>query len=187
MMTHTGFLWGAALYNNGGFPYKNTRFGESYDRDGMPQAIKTSPPPTPEETRTKGVLPEFTPLYRWEISQPGNVLRVFERGGQKKAELGNPQRRRKSGQARRQVERPRLRHGIAHRSCFSGFAENAPGGSGSFLSRHRRSSGRLPFQRLLRLPRDLRQRSRPRALRRNMRSIGHLGYSASVRPDDSQR
>ena len=90
MMTHTGFLWGAALYNNGGIPYKNTRFGESYDREGKPQAIKTSPPPTPEETRTKGVLPEVTPLYRWEISQPGNVLRVFERGGQKKAELGNP-------------------------------------------------------------------------------------------------
>ncbi len=90
MMTHTGFLWGAALYNNGGLPYKNTRFGESYDRDGKPQAIKTSPPPTREETQTKGVLPELTPLYRWEISQPGNVLRVFERGGQKKAELGNP-------------------------------------------------------------------------------------------------
>src|SRR5215475_5958137 len=26
MMTHSGFLWGAALYNNGGIPYKNTRF-----------------------------------------------------------------------------------------------------------------------------------------------------------------
>jgi len=90
MMTHSGLLWGAALYNNGGIPFKNARFGESYDRDGKPQAIKTSPPPTPEETRVKGVLPELTPLYRWEISQPGNVLRVFERGGEKKSELGNP-------------------------------------------------------------------------------------------------
>ncbi len=92
MMTHSGFLWGAALYNNGGIPYKNARFGESYDRDGVPQALKTVPPPTPEETRTKGVIPELTPLYRWEISQPGNVLRVFERGGGKKGELGNPTR-----------------------------------------------------------------------------------------------
>jgi hypothetical protein len=92
MMTHTGFLWGAALYNNGAIPGKNTRFGESYDRDGKPQLIKTSPVPTSEESRTKGVLPELTPLYRWEISQPGNVLRVFERGGEKKAELGNPSR-----------------------------------------------------------------------------------------------
>jgi hypothetical protein len=92
MMTHAGMLWGAALYNNGGFPYKNTHFGEGYDRDGKPQSIKTAPPPTPDETRTKGVIPELQPLYRWEISQPGNVLRVFERGGRKKAELGNPNR-----------------------------------------------------------------------------------------------
>src|SRR5580658_8291169 len=92
LMTHTGLLWGAALYNNGGYPTKNTHFGESYDRDGKPQAIKTFQPPTSEETRTKGVLPELDPLFRWEISQPGNVLRVFERGGQKKSELGNPNR-----------------------------------------------------------------------------------------------
>jgi hypothetical protein len=90
MMTHGGFLWGAALYNNGGFPYKNTRFGESYDRNGAPQSLKTIPPPTAEETQSKGVLSELTPLDRWEQSQPGNVLRVFEQGGQKKAEIGNP-------------------------------------------------------------------------------------------------
>jgi hypothetical protein len=92
MMTHSGFLWGAALYNNGGYPAKNMRFGESYNREGLPQSIKTSPRPTPEETRTMGVMPELDPLYRWEISQPGNVLRVFERGGRKKAEIGNPDR-----------------------------------------------------------------------------------------------
>jgi len=92
MMTHTGFLWGAALYNNGAIPTKNARFGENYDRAGKPQSIKTLPPPTSEETRSKGVIAELTPLYRWEISQPGNVLRVFERGGEKKAELGNPSR-----------------------------------------------------------------------------------------------
>ncbi|MGB6496170.1 MAG: hypothetical protein WBF09_04175 [Candidatus Acidiferrum sp.] len=97
MMTHTGLLWGAALYNNGGYPYKDTHFGESYGRDGQPQSIKTYPPPTPEETRAKGVLPELDPLYRWEISQPGNVLRVFERGGEKKSELGNPNREEEPG------------------------------------------------------------------------------------------
>ncbi len=90
MMTHSGFLWGAALYNNGGAPWKNTHFGESYDRDGKPQTIRTAPAPTPDETRTKGVMPQLIPLYRWEISQPGNVLRVFERGGRKKGEIGNP-------------------------------------------------------------------------------------------------
>ena len=90
MMTTGSMLWGAALYNNGSFPLKNSRFGESYSVDGTPQALIQVPPPTPEETRTKGILPEITPLERWEISQPGNVLRVFERGGEKKAEIGNP-------------------------------------------------------------------------------------------------
>jgi hypothetical protein len=97
MMTHVGLLWGAALYNNGGYPAKNARFGESYNRDGLPQSIKTFPKPAAEETRTKGVIPGLDPLYRWENSQPGNVLRVFERGGRKKAEIGNPNREEEPG------------------------------------------------------------------------------------------
>ena len=97
MMTHGGMLWSAALYNNGSFPLKNTRFGESYSPDGLPQSMRTVPAPTPEETRTKGVLPELTPLERWELSQPGNVLRVFERGGAKKGEIGNPNPEEESG------------------------------------------------------------------------------------------
>jgi hypothetical protein len=97
MMTHSGMLWGAALYNNGGTPHKNSHFGESYNREGQPQSLKTIPPPTPEETKTKGVLPELDPLARWEISEPGNVLRVFERGGHKKGELGNPSRAEEPG------------------------------------------------------------------------------------------
>ena len=36
MMTHGAMLWEAALYNNGGYPMKNARFGESYSRDGKP-------------------------------------------------------------------------------------------------------------------------------------------------------
>ena len=97
MMTHGAMLWGAALYNNGSFPLKNARFGESYSASGVPQGIRTVPAPTPDEVRQKGILPELTPLERWEISQPGNVLRVFERGGEKKAEIGNPDREEESG------------------------------------------------------------------------------------------
>src|SRR5579862_273031 len=97
MMTTGSMLWGAALYNNGSFPLKNSRFGESYSADGTPQALLAVPPPTPEETRTKGILSELTPLERWEISQPGNVLRVFERGGGKKGEIGNPDREEEPG------------------------------------------------------------------------------------------
>ena len=90
MMTHGGMLWEAALYNNGGFPYKNARFGESYSPDGIAQRITAFPEPDKELTRTKGILPSLEPLGRWEVSQPGNILRVFERGGGPRADLGNP-------------------------------------------------------------------------------------------------
>jgi hypothetical protein len=90
MMTHGAMLWGAALYNNGAFPLKNPHFGEAYDVNGKPERLRTFPPPTAEETRTKGVLPYLDPLQRWEVSEPGNMLRVFERGGEKRPEIGNP-------------------------------------------------------------------------------------------------
>jgi len=90
MMTTGALLWQAALYNNGGTPYKNARYGESYAPDGTPQRLVAFPPPTPEETRTKGWLPFLQPLPRWEVTQPGNVLRAFERGGTKRGEIGNP-------------------------------------------------------------------------------------------------
>ena len=90
MMTHGAMLWGAALYNNGAIPLKNPLFGESYGPDGTPQRLQTFPLPTPEETRTKGILPYLEPIQRWEVSQPGNVLRSFERGGEKKPEVGIP-------------------------------------------------------------------------------------------------
>ncbi|HSF24723.1 MAG TPA: hypothetical protein VLE20_10900, partial [Blastocatellia bacterium] len=90
MMTTGAMLWGAALYNNGSFPLKNYRFGESYGADGLPQRLVTIPPPSKEETAKKGVLPFLDPLPRWEITHMGNTLRTFERGGRKAAEVGLP-------------------------------------------------------------------------------------------------
>lgn len=90
MMTHGAMLWESALYNNGSFPLKRARFGESYSMNGTPQRLQTVPPPTEEETRTKGVLPYLDPLPRFENSQPGNVLRIFEQGGRGRAEVGIP-------------------------------------------------------------------------------------------------
>jgi hypothetical protein len=88
MMTHGAMLWGAALYNNGSFHLKDPRFGESYSESGAPQTLlQTS---TEEERRTKGFLSLLDPIPRWEISQPGNVLRVFERGGKRRLEVGLP-------------------------------------------------------------------------------------------------
>ncbi|HLW76369.1 MAG TPA: hypothetical protein VKS01_05275 [Bryobacteraceae bacterium] len=92
MMTHGAMLWQSALYNNGAFPYKDARFGESYSRDGSPRRIQTWPVPSEAETRSQGILPFLDPLPRWELSKPGNLLRVFERGGGPRPEIGNPGR-----------------------------------------------------------------------------------------------
>ncbi|HEY6122272.1 MAG TPA: hypothetical protein VIV66_20110, partial [Pyrinomonadaceae bacterium] len=90
MMTHGAMLWGAALYNNGSFPRKDVRFGESYTTEGAPQTLIQDPQPSSEERRTKGLLEFLAPIPRWEITQPGNVLRVFERGGKRRFEVGLP-------------------------------------------------------------------------------------------------
>src|SRR5712671_2166162 len=90
MMNHGAMLWGAALYNNGGYPYKNYRFGQAYGADGAPLRLANPYVPSPEETRTNGVLPFLEPLPRFAISQPGNILRIFEKGGEKQLQLGNP-------------------------------------------------------------------------------------------------
>ena len=91
MMTHGCMLWGAALYNNGSVPFKWARYGESYSMHGVPQRLQTVPPPTEEEMRCKGVRPFLDPLPRFEITQPGNILRNFERGGRFRTEIGIPE------------------------------------------------------------------------------------------------
>jgi hypothetical protein len=90
MMRHGAMLWGAALYNNGAYPAKNYRFGQAYGPDGVPLRLQSPIPVTPEMTRTKGILPFLDPLPRFALSQPGNILRIFERGGEKQLQLGNP-------------------------------------------------------------------------------------------------
>ena len=80
MMATGPMLWEAALYNNGVYPEKIGRFGEAYSENGNPTRVQTLPPPTEEETLKHGIVPYLDPLARFEISQPGNVLRVFERG-----------------------------------------------------------------------------------------------------------
>jgi hypothetical protein len=100
MMTHGAMLWGAALYNNGSVPNKWARFGEGYGMHGVPLRLQTVPPPSEVELRTKGVVPFLDPLPRFEISQPGNILRIFEKGGRFDAEIGIPEREEESGRPR---------------------------------------------------------------------------------------
>jgi hypothetical protein len=88
LMSHGAFLWGAALYNNGGFPLKRSVFGESYSPNGIAQKLTSEPLPTGEEMKKKGWIPFISPLPQYEATQPGNTLRVFERGDDRLSNRG---------------------------------------------------------------------------------------------------
>ncbi|MFP6815416.1 MAG: hypothetical protein VB949_07090 [Pseudomonadales bacterium] len=81
--TTGAMLWGGAAYNNGILPFKNYILGESYTSDGVGAILKG--PEIPEALRhlvaEKGVLPQLLPLPAWETVKPGDIFRVFERGG----------------------------------------------------------------------------------------------------------
>ncbi len=90
MMNHGATLWGAALYNNGSDLYKNYRYGQAYGADGVPLRLSNYTPVTPSDTQRNGILPFLDPLPRFNLSQPGNILRIFEKGGEKPLQLGVP-------------------------------------------------------------------------------------------------
>ena len=84
IMATGAMLWGGASYNNGILPFKNYLLGEAYTRNGKPAKIVS---PTgadgqlTEDQEKRGVLAEMYPLPTWHVIPPGDVFRVFERGG----------------------------------------------------------------------------------------------------------
>ena len=80
LMSTSAMLWGGASYNNGIVPLKNYVLGESYLRDGTTAAI-LNPEEPDEKMRARGVLKGLYPLPAWEVTPPGDIFRVFERGG----------------------------------------------------------------------------------------------------------
>lgn len=80
LMATGAMLFGGAAYNNGILPYKRYVLGEAYTRDGQPAMLKNPVKPDANMIR-KGVLPALWPLPAWEVTPPGDVFRVFERGG----------------------------------------------------------------------------------------------------------
>jgi hypothetical protein len=92
-------LWGAAAYNNGTLPVKRAVLGEAYGMNGAPLRLKTYPPPTEAEME-RGVIAQLDPLPRFQMSQPGNVLRIFEPGGRFLPEIGIPERLDEPGRPR---------------------------------------------------------------------------------------
>jgi hypothetical protein len=84
IMASGAMLWGGAAYNNGIVPFKNYVVGEAYTRDGKPAKLVSpgSPPGTvTPEQKKRGALPILYPLPSWQVIKPGDVFRVFERGG----------------------------------------------------------------------------------------------------------
>ncbi len=84
LMATGAMLWGGAAYNNGIVPFKNYVFGEAYTRKGEPATIKSPGSPhgtVTEEQKKRGALPILYPLPTWHTIPPGDIFRVFERGG----------------------------------------------------------------------------------------------------------
>ena len=80
LMSTSAMLWGGAAYNNGILPFKNYNLGEAYTREGVAATIMSPLPPN-EKMKKRGILPLLYPLPAWEVIPPGDVFRVFERGG----------------------------------------------------------------------------------------------------------
>jgi hypothetical protein len=85
LMATGAMFFGGAAYNNGIVPFKNYIFGEAYTRQGEPAKI-VSPSLGADGTvsaaaRARGALAELYPLPTWHVTPPGDVFRVFERGG----------------------------------------------------------------------------------------------------------
>ncbi|HVT19422.1 MAG TPA: hypothetical protein VHQ90_24995 [Thermoanaerobaculia bacterium] len=99
-MTTSSIFWGAAAYANGILGSKVSVLGESYSRAGKAQTIRPATPPTAEQLE-RGALPSVAPLPRWEITQPGEYFRAFERGGLLQPssfpDAGNPNPREEAG------------------------------------------------------------------------------------------
>ena len=84
LMATGAMFYGGASYNNGIVPFKNYILGEAYTRDGQPAKIVSpgSPPGTvTAEEKARGALPSLIPLPTWQVVPPGDIFRVFERGG----------------------------------------------------------------------------------------------------------
>jgi hypothetical protein len=97
LMSTGAMLFGGAAYNNGILPYKNYVIGEAYTRAGENAAIQSPTGPDGQltaEQRARGVLGALYPLPTWHVIPPGDVFRVFERGGRnintQFAEIGLP-------------------------------------------------------------------------------------------------
>lgn len=94
LMATAQHFWGTVTYANGIVSTKRSILGESFGPDGTPQVVnhvvaadggeqepgKPGRRPTPEEIAANSWSLLAAPLPHWEVTQPGNVFRIFEQG-----------------------------------------------------------------------------------------------------------
>jgi hypothetical protein len=97
IMAGGSMLWEAALYNNGSINRKNAVYGEFYTTDGTPARVVAPFRPRRKRPAPRVGSRRLSPLPRWEVSQPGNILRVFERGGERRPIIGIPETEEEAG------------------------------------------------------------------------------------------
>jgi len=84
-MTHAGMLWGRGAYNNGGYPTKNTRFGESYNRnDGCRNRSRRLRSPRPKRSAPRAYSRARSSSFAGKLRSPATFFACSKRGGRKK-------------------------------------------------------------------------------------------------------
>ena len=155
---------------------RTTSSARPIPRDGEPAKIVSpgNPPGTvTPEQKARGALPALYPLPTWQVVPPGDIFRVFERGGRNIStqfpEIGLPNptgehpAARGAGPARHPPVEPRPRHRPARRDPGAQHPQDPAQRPLHVVHGHQRPAGRLSPVGLRRLPRRLRQR--PRAAR----------------------
>ena len=181
-MSTGAMFWGGAAYNNGILDFKQYILGEAYDRNG--EAVGAEGPEDPRRPgRRRGGREHPAAALSaagWETLKPGDIFRVFERGGRniaqpvprdRPAERGRPAAaHRGAGPARLPPVQSRAGHRRAHRRAGDQHHQDAPQRSAHVVHRHQRSARRLPPLGLRVVPRRVRERSRSAAFGRRTRS-----------------
>ena len=152
-MTNSAQVYSTALYNNASVPFKDALFAENYTPRGEPQIIRTLPPPTAEETRTKGILPVLFPFPAIRDRTARQHLPRLRARRRPQVRARQSQPRGRAGPAGRHRQQSRIRHAGIGRSRDPRRAENASERSGDVVPRHERFARRLPEERLRVVPR----------------------------------
>ena len=186
-MNHGAMLWGAALYNNGAFPLKNYRYGQAYGADGAPLKLINPTRRHAEDTRTArhSAFPRAAAAI--QPGQPGQHsahLRKRRRETTCSSAFQSPTNRR----ANRRADLSERGLGTLNRTdpVFLGLQKTRLHDPLLGFLGSNDHPGRLSLERLLGLPRRLRERSFADAIRL-VEQVRQSGTEFHRRSNDSEK